>query len=82
MAPLLRTVPLGGKLRDGVINVTQNLMNRSFSQLQYKPLSKKNFHSIKVELRSTTGELIPFIPVGVARLTLDFRKKSFQPLTS
>ena len=74
--PLLRSVPIATKLRDGVISIQQNQVSKSFTQLQYKRLFKRSFHSIKIELRSTFGELIPFIPVGEARLALHFRKIS------
>ena len=42
----------------------------SFTNLQYKKTIKNSFHSIKIELRDTTGEKIPF----VARVVLLFRK--------
>ena len=47
----------------------------SLHQLQFRKLLKDSIHSIKVELRSQTGELIPFVSVGLTRLNLLFRKQ-------
>ena len=52
------------------------MIYQSFTNLQFKKLSKKSFHSIKIELRDTTGEKIPFVSVGITRVVLLFRKLS------
>ena len=49
---------------------------QSFTNLQYKRLLKIFFHSIKIELRDTTGEKIPFVSVGITRVDLLFLKIS------
>ena len=48
---------------------------QSFTSLQFKKLLK-TFHSIKIELRDTTSEKIPFVSVGITRVVLLFRKIS------
>lgn len=73
-APLLRCFPLMSKVRDGSLSITQYMGYRSFDKIQYKKLLKTSFHSVKIELRDTSGELIPFLSVGLTRLTLEFRK--------
>ena len=49
---------------------------QSFTSLQFKKLFKNSFHSIKIELRDTTSEKIPFVSVGITRVVLLFRKIS------
>ena len=43
------------------------------TKLQYKKLLKNSFHSIKIELRVSTGEKISFVFVGITRVFLLFR---------
>ena len=50
---------------------------QSFSDLQFKNLLKNSFHSIKIELRDTTGEKMPFVSEGITRVVLFFRKISY-----
>ena len=40
-----------------------------FSNLQFRPLLKNSFHSIHIDFRDTSGEKIPFVSVGITRLT-------------
>ena len=47
-----------------------------FADLQFKKVLKNSFHSIKIELRDTTGEKIPFVSAGITRVVLLFRKIS------
>ena len=49
---------------------------QSFTNLQFEKLLKNYFHSIKIELRDTLGEKIPFVSVGITRAVLLFRKNS------
>ena len=49
---------------------------QTFSNLQFRPLLKNSFHSIHIDLRDTSGEMIPFVSVGITRLVLMFRKAS------
>lgn len=73
-APLLRCFPFITKIRSSEIQELQYMNYRTFEKLQFKKLMKNSFHSIGIELRTSTGELIPFISVGYTRLTLLFRK--------
>ena len=74
MAPLLRCFPIRQKLRNNIAEVNQSMEFISFSQLQFRRVLKNHIHSIKVELRSETGELIPFNGIGMTRMTILFRK--------
>ena len=52
-------------------------MNYQFiANLQFRGLLKNSFHSLKTELRDTTGEKIPFVSVGFTRVVFLFRKSS------
>ena len=74
-APLLRCIPFISKIKNGDIISTGQYMNyQAFSNLQFKRLLKNSFHSIKIELRDSTGEKIPFVSVGITRVVLLFRK--------
>ena len=73
--PLLRCIPFISKVKSGDIISTGQYMNyKSFTNLQFKKLLKNSFHSIKIELRDSTGEKIPFVSVGITRVVLLFRK--------
>ena len=75
--PLLRCILFISKVKNGDIISTGQYMNyQSFTNLQFKKLLKNSFHSIKIELRDTTGEKIPFVSVGITRVALLFRKIS------
>ena len=75
--PLLRCIPFISKVKNGDIISTGQYMNyQSFTNLQFKKLLKNSFHIIKIELRDTTGEKIPFVSVGITRVALLFRKIS------
>ena len=75
--PSLRCIPFISKVKNGDIISTGQYMNyQSFTNLQFKKLLKNSFHGIKVELRDTTGEKIPFVSVGITRVVLLFRKIS------
>lgn len=76
-APLLRCFPLMSKLKEGSSITPSHFMNyQTFQNLQYKKLLKNSFHSVQVELRDDKGELLPFLSIGITRLTLVFRKSS------
>ena len=49
---------------------------QTFSNLQFRLLLKKFFHSIHIDLRDTSGEKISFVSVGITQLVLMFRKVS------
>ena len=73
--PLLRCSTFISKLKSGDIVSTGQYMNyQLFSNLQFRPLLKNSFHSIRINLRDTIGEKIPFVSVGITRLVLMFKK--------
>ena len=49
---------------------------QTLSNLQFRPLLKKFFHSSYIDLRDTSGEKIPVVSVGITRLGLTFRMVS------
>ena len=64
-------------MKSGDITSTGQYMNyQTFSNLQFRRLSKISLHSIHIDLRDTSGEKIAFVPVGITRLVLMFRKVS------
>ena len=74
-APLLGCFPFMSKLKSGDILTTGQYMNyQTFSNLQFRRLLKKSFHSIHIDMRDTSGEKIPSVSVGITRLVLMFRK--------
>ena len=76
-APLLRCFPFISKLKSGDIIITGQYMNyQTFSNLQFRRLSKNSFHSIHIDLRDTSGGKIPFVSVGISRLVLMSKKVS------
>ena len=76
-SPLIRCFPFVSKLKGGDIITTGQCMNyQTFSNLQFRPLLKKSFHSIHIDLRDPSGEKIPFVSVGITRLVLMFRMVS------
>ena len=75
--PLLRCISFISKVKNGDIKSTGQYMNyQSFTNLQIKKFLKNFFHSIKIELRDTTGEKNPFVSVCITRVVLLFRKIS------
>ena len=80
-APVLRCFLFISKLKSGDIITTGQYMNyQTFSKLQFRPLFKKSFHSIHIDLRDTSGDKRRFVSVGISRLVLMFRKDSNIPL--
>ena len=72
--PLLRCIPFVSKVKSGdIISTGQYINYQSFTNLQFKKLLKNCFHCIKIELKDTTGEKIPFVSVGITRVVLLFR---------
>ena len=63
-APLIRVIDSKQRLKNGSpceIEPTQRIV---FSNLEYKKLLSKNFQSIEIQLRTETGELVPFAGTG------------------
>ena len=74
---LLRCIPFISKVKSGDIISTGQYMNyQSFTNLQFKKLLKNSLHSLKIELRDSTGEKIIFVSVEITRVVLLFRKIS------
>ena len=60
-AALLRCIPFISKIKIGDIIFTGQYMNyQNFPNLQFKKILKNSFHSIKLELRDSYGEIAPF----------------------
>ena len=75
--PLLRCFPFISKLKSADVITTGQYMNyQTFGNLQFRPLLRKSFRSIHIDLRDTSGEKIPLVSVGITRLVLMFRKAS------
>ena len=76
-APLLRCFPFISKVKSGDVITTGQYMNhQTFNNLQIRRLLKNSFRSVQNDLRDTSGEKIPFAPVGITRLVVMFRKVS------
>ena len=53
---------------------TQGLISQSFHNPEFRRLLNHSFHSISIDLRSHSGELIPFFSLGYTHLSLLFRR--------
>lgn len=74
-APILRSFSHIPKLKGFEILPSQIVDTHVFTNLQFRPILKKSFHSVKIDLRSSKGDLVPFAGVGITRLSLYFRKR-------
>mgnify|MGYP003449266021 FL=1 len=63
-APLLRSISVGGKQGE--------IIRRIFDKPLYVPIRKKNFDAIEIDMRTDTGDPIPF-ESGKSSVTLHFR---------
>ena len=71
--PLHLCLPFISKLKSvDIITNGQKTKYQTLSNLQFRRLLEKSFHSIHIYLRDTSGEKIPFVSVGVTRLVLMF----------
>lgn len=50
------------------------ILSKEFQNLEYVPILKREFESIEINLRTVTGELMPFTH-GISNLKLHFRRK-------
>ena len=81
-AALLRCIPFISKIKKGDIISTGQYMNyQNFPNQQFKKILKNSFHSIKLELRDSYGEKIPFNSVGVTRAVQKSFRQSFPKLS-
>lgn len=75
-APLLRVLNHSARVKNGVVQHLDTQSSSNFKELEYKPLLSSNIQTIKVELRSEDGSLVPFMGTGRTTLTLKFKKLS------
>lgn len=75
-APLLRLISCDTRLKNGTINAIETLKTRTFKTLEFKSLLSNNIKSIRAELRTESGDLVPFIGTGRTTLSLKFFKVS------
>ena len=75
-APLLRLFSRNVKLKNGTIQSNETQTSVSFKDLEYKKLLSNNIQSIKVEIRTESGELVPFLDTGRTTVTLKFQRAS------
>ena len=75
-APLLRVIDSKQRLKNGSVCELEPTHRIVFSNLDYKKLLSNTIQSISIELRTETGELVPFSGTGKVILTLQFKKFS------
>ena len=73
-APLLRIIDTKRRLKNGNIGIVEPSHRIVFSNLDYKKLLTKSIQCVAVQLRSETGNLVPFAGTGKVILTLHFKK--------
>ena len=75
LAPLLRLIPLTGKLKNNEITGAENTqVAKTFTiPMQFKKVQVNAFHSIQLEIYGENGKLIPFVDSGRTSATLLFR---------
>ena len=75
-APLLRVFNRGVRLKNGSIQQIETQTGNTFKDLEFKKILSNNIQSIKIELRTESGRLVPFVGTGRTTLTLKFKKVS------
>ena len=73
-APLLRIIDTKRRLKNGNMGIVEPSHRIVFSNLDYKKLLTKSIQCVAVQLRSETGNLVPFAGTGKVILTLRFKK--------
>ena len=73
-APLLSIIDTSRRIKNGRLFYDRTLQRRPIQNYQYKKLLKSTIDSIKVELRTETGQLVPFVGTGKSALVLNFKK--------
>ena len=73
-APHIRVIDSKQRLKNGNPSEIEPTHRIVFSNLEYKKLLSKNFQSIEIQLRTETGELVPFAGTGKVHLTLNVEK--------
>ncbi len=69
-APLLQVIAVNRTHQ----NSQAPLETLRFTNLDYKKLLSHNIQTVRVELRTETGQLVPFAGIGRVLLTLKFKK--------
>ena len=76
-APLLRCFLFVSNIKASVtITTGQDMCFQTFSKVQFRPLLKNFYQSIHIDFGDTSGEKKPFVPAGITRHVLMFRKAS------
>ena len=75
-APLLRVIDSKQRLKNGSVCELESTHRIVFSNLDYKKLLSNTIQPIQIELRTETGQLVPFSGAGKVILTLRFKKFS------
>ena len=76
-AAFIRCFPFTEKVENGdIISTGQYMNSKNFPNLQFNKILINSFHSIKLELRDSYGEKVPFNSVGATREVPMFRKTS------
>ena len=75
-APLLRFIESKQRLKNGSVCELEPFHRFVFSNLDNKKLLSNTIQSISIELRTETGELVPFSGTGKLILTLQFKNFS------
>ena len=75
-APLLRVIDSKQRLKNGSVCELEPTHRIVFTNLDYKKLLTNTIQSISIELRTETGQLVPFMGTGKVILTLQFKKFS------
>ena len=73
-APLLRVIDSKQRLKNGSVCELEPTHRIVFSNLDYKKLLSNTIQSTSIELRTKTGQLVPFSGTGKVILALQFKK--------
>ena len=73
-APLLRVIDSKQRLKNGSVCELEPTHRIVFTKLDQKKLLTNTIQSISIELRTETGQLVPFSGTGKVILTLQFKK--------
>ena len=73
-APILRVIGSRQRLKNGSVCELGPTHRIAFRNLDYKKLLTNTIQSISIELRTETGQLVPFSGTGKVILTLLFKK--------
>ena len=73
-APILKIIDTERRLKNGSLTVTTPIQQKTFETPDFKPLLFHNIQNIKVELRTETVKLVPFLGVGKVIVNLLFKR--------